>query len=169
MESARAWLSSRVTPQWVIHSLRSTIAAVGSLLVARLLRLPEAYWAVLTTIVVMQSTLGAALKPSWQRFVGDALGAVSGALVATYFGTSTIVFTIGIFVLGLVCALLGLDRSAYRFAGLTLTIVLLITRQETPWMVAFHRFAEVSVGILVGLVVSALWPERDMEAAAKSS
>jgi len=118
---------------------------------------------------VMQSSLGAALKPSWQRFVGTALGAVAAALIATYAGTSVIVFTIGIFVLGLVCALLGLDRSAYRFAGLTLAIVLLVTRPQAAWMVAFHRFAEVSTGIVVGLLISALWPERDMEAAAKSS
>jgi uncharacterized membrane protein YccC len=57
---------------WVIlvHSARTAVAAVVSVLVARLFRLPEVYWAPITTIVITQSSLGAALKVSWKRFVG---------------------------------------------------------------------------------------------------
>jgi len=28
------------------------------------------------------------------------------------------------------------------------------------WVIAAHRFAEVSIGIAVGLIVTALWPEK---------
>ncbi|HEX4002110.1 MAG TPA: hypothetical protein VHX36_05640 [Candidatus Acidoferrales bacterium] len=66
----------------------------------------------------------------------------------------------GVFVLGLICAVLNLDRAAYRFAGITLAIILLVARDRTPWVVAIHRFVEVSIGIAVGLVITALWPER---------
>ena len=52
----------------VVHSMRTAGAAVASLLVARMFRLPEAYWAPLTTLVITQSSLGAALTVSWQRF-----------------------------------------------------------------------------------------------------
>ena len=48
----------------VMHSLRTAIAGVASLLVARLFRLPEAYWAPITTMVITQSSLGAALTVS---------------------------------------------------------------------------------------------------------
>ena len=68
------------------HAARTTVAAVASLLVARGCGLPEAYWAVITTIVVMQSTLGASLLISTRRLAGTALGAAMGALLATYFG-----------------------------------------------------------------------------------
>jgi uncharacterized membrane protein YccC len=68
----------------VLHSLRTAVAAVGSLLIARFCRLPEPYWATVTTIVVMQSTLGAAWTVSKQRFVGTALGAAMGALLTAY-------------------------------------------------------------------------------------
>lgn len=155
--------------EWLAHSVRTTIAAIASLYIARLAGLPEAYWATITTLVVTQSTLGTALGPSWQRFVGTALGAVTGALAATYFGSSTMAFALGIFVLGLGCAVLRLDRSAYRFAGTTLTIVMLVSRERTPWVGALHRFIEVSIGIGVGLMVSAAWPEREPSAAAKSA
>jgi len=152
-------ISLRVTRQDVIHAARTTVAALASLLVARLFKLPEAYWATVTTLVVMQSTLGAAFTISWQRFVGSAIGAAAGALLATYFGSNTAMFAVGIFIMGIVCAALRLDRAAYRFAGITLAIVMLIAHSSPGWIVAVHRFIEVSLGIAVGLALTALWPE----------
>src|ERR1700687_5180965 len=72
-------------PSSVVHAARTTVAAVVSYLIARLFHLPEAYWATISTMIVMQSTMGAALPISVQRFAGTAIGAVSGAVVASYF------------------------------------------------------------------------------------
>jgi uncharacterized membrane protein YccC len=154
------WLASPSQRQWLEHSARTTVAAVVSLAVARFFRLPEAYWAAITTLVVMHSTLGATWAVSGQRFIGTALGAAAGALLAGYFPPGVMVFAAGVFVLGLLCAALGLERSAYRFAGITLAIVMLVARAEPAWMIAFHRFIEVSIGIAVGLALAAAWPER---------
>jgi len=82
----------RIRDQGLEHPARTTVAAMASLVVASACRLPEAYWAPVTTIVVMQSTLGAALKVSGQRFAGTALGAAAGALLAMYFPPTAIVF-----------------------------------------------------------------------------
>jgi uncharacterized membrane protein YccC len=70
------WLRTDQTE--VLHSTRTAVAAVVSLLIARFCRLPESYWAAVTTIVIMQSTLGAAWTVSKQRFAGTGLGAVMG-------------------------------------------------------------------------------------------
>jgi len=131
-----------------------------SVLVARLFRLPEAYWAPITTLVITQSSLGAALTVSWQRFVGTALGAVVGAIAASYFEPHVLVFAFSVFFLGLLCALLRSDQAAYRFGGITLAIVMLVPRSGPPWQIAFHRFAEVSIGIGVALALTVVWPER---------
>ena len=48
---------------------------MASLEVARLLRLPEAYWAPDSTLMITQSSLGTALSVSGERFVGTVLGA----------------------------------------------------------------------------------------------
>ena len=145
----------------VVHSARTAVAALASVLVARLFRLPEAYWAPITTLVITQSSLGAALTVSWQRLVGTALGAVVGAMVASLFGPSLLVFGASIFVLGLLCAITRSDRSAYRFAGVTLAVVLLIPRTNPAWPIAVHRFAEVSIGIAVALILAVVWPEGE--------
>lgn len=146
---------------WAIlsHSIRTAIAAMASLLIARLFRLPEAYWAPITTLVITQSSLGTALAVSSQRFVGTILGAVVGAVAAAYFGQHVLVFGICVLIVGFLCAVLHSDRSAYRFAGVTLGIVLLIPRTNPPWQIALHRFAEVSIGLGVALLLTMVWPE----------
>jgi uncharacterized membrane protein YgaE (UPF0421/DUF939 family) len=143
-----------------VHSARTAVAAVASLMLARLLRLPETYWAPLTTLVITQSSLNAALTDSWQRFVGTALGAVVGAIVASHFGPHMLVFGSCVFILGLLRALTHSDLTAYRFGGVTLVIVLLVPRTGPAWQIAFHRFAEVSIGIGVALLLAVVWPER---------
>jgi uncharacterized membrane protein YgaE (UPF0421/DUF939 family) len=153
----RAWAKWPVAA----HAARTAVAALASLLVARLFRLPEAYWAPITTLVITQSSLGAALAVSWQRFVGTALGAVVGAIAATYFGAQALAFTASVFILGLLCALVRSDQSAYRFGGVTLNIVMMVPRTGPAWQTAFHRFAEVSIGIGVALILTVVRPERE--------
>jgi uncharacterized membrane protein YgaE (UPF0421/DUF939 family) len=169
MAGSSASIPLKLTREDVIHVVRTTIAAIISLLVARLFKLPEAYWATVTTLVVMQSTFGAAFTVSWHRLVGSAIGAAAGALLATYFGSNAAMFAVGIFVMGIVCAILRLDRVAYRFAGVTLAIVMLIARSSPAWIVAIHRFIEVSVGIAVALAITAIWPEAQPASSAPAS
>jgi len=131
-----------------------------SLGVARLFGLPEAYWAAIATLVVMQSTLDATLLISVERIAATALGALAGALLATWFTQNPFVFAAAVFVLGLLCAAFRMEKSAYRYASITLAIILLIPRSNAAWIIALHRFFEVSVGIVVALAFAALWPER---------
>ena len=160
--------SKRWRPAWprtarteALHSVRTAIAAVLSLLIGRLCKLPESYWAAIATLIVMQSTLGAALTISKQRMAGTALGAAMGALFATYAGQNVIVFGVGIFLSGVICALLHMERNAYRYAGITLAIVMLVARAQPAWVIAVHRFIEISLGISVGLLITAVWPETE--------
>jgi uncharacterized membrane protein YccC len=142
------------------HSVRTAFAATLSLAVAGLFELPEAYWAAIATLVVMQSTLQATLQISVERIAATALGALAGALLATYFTANFLVFATVVFVLGLLCAAFRMGKSAYRYAGITFAIIVLIPRSNPGWIVALHRFFEVSVGIVVALLLAALWPEH---------
>jgi len=148
-----------VNPLSVEHSARTAVAGVASYLVARTFGLPEAYWAAIATLVVMQSTLGATWPISAQRFAGTALGATIGALAGTWFPGNIFVFGLCVLGLGILFTPFRLERSAYRYASITLAIIMLVPG-HSGWVVALHRFFEVSVGIAVGLAISALWPER---------
>jgi uncharacterized membrane protein YccC len=159
----RAIARGTAKPKWwpvLVHSSRTAIAAVASVLVARLFRLPETYWAAITTLVITQSSLGAAVAVSGERFMGTALGAAVGAIAASQFEPGMLVFGAGVFILGILSAALHSDRSAYRLAGVTLTIVLLVPRTGTASRVALHRFSEVCIGIAVALILTVVWPEK---------
>ena len=111
-----------------VHSLRTAIAALLSLAAARLFRLPEAYWAPIMTLVITQSSLGTALSISAERFMGTVIGAAVGAVVDTFFAAHLIVFGATVLILGFLCAAAHSNRNAYRFAGVTAAIILLVPR-----------------------------------------
>jgi uncharacterized membrane protein YccC len=142
------------------HAFRTTVAATISILLGRLVGLPEAYWAAIATVVVMQSPLGATVPLAVERIVASALGASLGPIEATYFGANLLVFALAMLLLGLISFMLRLEKVGYSYACITLVIIVLIPRAETPWIAAAHRFAEVSLGILVALAVVAVWREE---------
>lgn len=153
-----------LTKQSAVHAARSAVATTASLLVARLCTMPEPYWACITTMIVMQSTLGASWKVSKGRIIGTAIGAIFGAVMATWLKTDAVVFGLAIFALGLICAAVRLEGNAYRFAGIAVAIVTLTSHSTVPpYVIAFQRFAEVSIGIVTALILSALWTEPSDE------
>src|SRR5260370_15517808 len=89
-----------------MHSARTAVAAMVSLLIANLFRLPEASWPAISTLVITQSSLGAALTVSWQRFVGTLLGAIGAEWWPAFSGLKW-------------RCLVRSDHSAYRFGGIT--------------------------------------------------
>jgi uncharacterized membrane protein YccC len=153
-------LVARQNPTTLLYATRTAVAALASLLISRQFRLPESYWAAVSTLVVVQSTRDAALSIAVQRFAGTALGAFSGALLGQYFQRNGLVFAVGILALGALCTALRLERGAHRYASIALAIVMLVARVDSPWVIAIHRFFEVSLGIAVGLIVTWFWPER---------
>jgi fusaric acid resistance family protein len=72
------FIVARDNPPSLVLAARTAVAAVVSYLIARLFRLPEAYWAPISTVIGMGSTLGAALPVSVQHFAGTAIGAGVG-------------------------------------------------------------------------------------------
>ena len=147
---------SRLDRSSIVDWVRTTVAALASLLLARLLKMPEYYWAPISAIVIIQSTIPPHML-GWQRFVGTAMGAALGAALATFFPPSALIYGVGILLCGVFAWVLRVS-GAYRFAAITLSIILLIPRTRAPWLIGWHRFLEVSLGIAVALVVTTVWP-----------
>ncbi|MBE9153784.1 aromatic acid exporter family protein [Cyanobium sp. LEGE 06113] len=153
-----SWIAAATMRAWALHAARTTVAATLALGLASLARLPDAYWAPITTLIVMQSSLGAAWAVSKDRLIGTVLGSFFGALLASSIAPASLAFAIGVFVVGLLCGVLKLNLAAYRFGGVTLAVVVLVTSGQPTWLVGLHRLLEVSLGIVVGLATTALWP-----------
>ena len=143
-----------------LNVARMTLATVVSVMAARACGLPEQFWAVVTTVVVMQSSLGAAWEVSLQRVIGTVIGGATGAIWITWFPQNVAVLALGMLLMGAICALLRQSQSAYRFAGITLVIIAMPSYANPSWIIPLHRFLEVCIGIVVGMGILALWRPR---------
>jgi uncharacterized membrane protein YccC len=156
----KLWTWKRENLPSLSHAFRTALAVTISILLGRLVGLPEAYWAAIATVVVMQSPLGDTVPLAIERIVASALGASIGAIESTCFGANLFVFALATLLLGLISFVLRLEKVGYSYACITLTIIVMIPRAETPWIAAAHRFAEVSLGILVALAVVGVWRQE---------
>lgn len=158
---------SAATRGVIIQSVRTAIAGVASLYAARLCRLPEDYWASITALIVMQSNVGATLSASWTRLAGTAVGAIVGAVFIVMWGANTMAFACAVAIAFYLCSILKLGESQ-RLSTVTVAILMLIGRTSSVWIIALHRFLEVSIGILVAMLISfVLWPSRARESLRK--
>lgn len=142
-----------------LHTVRTTLAAVGALLVARACGAPESYWAVVTTVVVMQSATGAAWDTSWHRLAGAFVGGLVAAVLVMQSWPDLFTLAAGMLCLGPICTVLRLGNSGYRFAGVTLAVIVLVHRVDPVWTIALHRVMETAIGIMVAMAVMAVWRE----------
>lgn len=152
------WLAAH--PSEFRLGLRILIAGMAAFFVTDvLLGLPQSYWAVLTAVIVMQASLGGALKASIDRVVGTIAGALWGVIVALTVphGGSWLLATALTLALAPL-ALLVAFKPAYRIAPATAIIVLLGSSGQAagPIVPALHRVLEIGIGSLVGLAVALL-------------
>jgi uncharacterized membrane protein YccC len=155
-----ARLVNPVTPDHLKQAVKTGLAAGLCLYATRLFKLPQGYWGAISAIIVMQSNFATTLRASWARLAGTAIGATTGALFVAFWGGHLLAFGFAVAVAILVCESLGLPES-YRLAGATVAIVMLVNRVGSPWVIAFDRFLEVGLGVVIALLVMVLvWPAR---------
>lgn len=150
-----------MTADRLLRAVKIGIAGVVALYAADLLKLPQAYWAAISAFVVIGTDVRTTFQASWGRLIGTAIGAVAGAVFVLLCGSHLWSFGLAATLTALLCAVLSLDQS-YRLACVTVAIVMLIHSAESPWRVGLYRFLEVSLGIVVALLVSALPPQSSV-------
>ncbi|HXC29953.1 MAG TPA: FUSC family protein [Stellaceae bacterium] len=154
LQQADSWLRQHRVELGL--SLRMTVAGLLSFAIAHLFHLPQGYWAVLTAVIVTQSSLGGSLKAIFDRFVSTLVGAAWGAAV-TYAVPHPDVASAGLAVgVALIpLTLLVAFRPSYRVAPVTAVIVLLGSPMVRGVVdTALDRVFEIGVGSAVALAVA---------------
>ncbi|MGD0721422.1 MAG: FUSC family protein [Roseiarcus sp.] len=142
----------------LLHAVRILAACAlaygGSLLIG----LAEGYWALITAVVVTQPALGDTLALARDRLVGTLIGAVVGLgiLEAAPFAPSPVLFWIGLAPLALLTAI----RPNLRLCCITLAIVVLLPPSGAPYVRPLQRIAEILLGTLASVAVTAALPKR---------
>ena len=138
-----------------------TIAAVLAFVAAWAFALPEGYWAVISAIVVMQSSLGGTLGASLDRLMATVAGAMVGAACVSLRGRTplpeVLVMTLAVGPTALLAAL----RPSFRLAPITAVIVLVGAPPGAGLLTAFHRVVEIALGCVIGALTAHLvLPDR---------
>src|SRR5215472_4682984 len=162
------WIIAKENPPSIAYVCLAAIAGLVSYLIAALFRLPEAYWAPMSTLIVMQLTFSAALPVAVQYVAGTAAGAAVGAATDAYVHGSVWAFAAAFVFIGFLCVVLRVERSSFRYASITLMMVMLVPRSTSARLVALHRFFEVSIGIAVGLALFAVWQRAALRLSVKT-
>jgi uncharacterized membrane protein YccC len=142
----------------IVQAAKIGLAGVVSILAAKLLKLPQGYWAAISAFIVMGSDVGTTMAASRDRLIGTAIGAVLGAVFATFWGVHLLSFGVAVAATALICESLGLGKN-YRLACVTVAIIMLINTAVAPWKASTYRFLEVALGIIVALLITALPPK----------
>jgi uncharacterized membrane protein YgaE (UPF0421/DUF939 family) len=152
---------NNVTLAHLKHAGKTGLAATLAFYLSQFLKLPEGYWAAISAIIVMYSDVSRTMKASGQRVLATAIGASVGAAFAALFGQRMWAFGVAVTITVLLCGLLNFVEAA-RLASVAVAIVMLASHPGRPWTAALHRFLEVSFGIVIAVLVSALiWPSRN--------
>jgi uncharacterized membrane protein YccC len=136
-------------------TLQMTIAGLAAFAVAHLLGLGQVYWAVLTTVIVIQASVGGSLKASLDRFFGTIGGAVWGVAVSVAVPHATVpMMGLALAITLIPLAIVVAFWPRYRVAPVTATIVLLAT-PGTSGVIgsALERVLEIGLGSIVALAV----------------
>jgi uncharacterized membrane protein YccC len=138
-------------------AVRITVAAVGAFAIATALHLMLPLWAVLTSLIVTQVSVGRSLKTTRDYMFGTIGGALYGGAIAVLIPHSGEGGLLALLVLAVApLAFIASINPSLNTATVTAVIVLLVPAMShaNPMDSAIDRVSEVAVGALTGLVVS---------------
>ncbi|MBR0860568.1 putative membrane protein YccC [Bradyrhizobium diazoefficiens] len=140
-------------------AIRVTVAAVAAYAIATALHLLLPLWAVLTSLIVTQMSVGRSLKATRDYVLGTIGGAIYGGAIAILIPYSTEAGLLGLLVLAVApLAFVAAINPSLNAATVTAIIVLLVPtmHHSDPMTSAIDRVSEVGVGAITGLLVSFL-------------
>ncbi|MGW5849787.1 FUSC family protein [Streptomyces sp. NPDC055254] len=143
------------------NAVRISLALAAARAVAGLASLPHGFWAMLATLTLTRTTLGATRAGIRQALAGTLIGALCTAGVLALVGTDTEVYAVVLLPLMLLTFTLGPVKGVGWSQALFAVVVALVFAQLAPatWRIAEVRLLDVLVGSAVGAVFGLLaWP-----------
>ena len=156
------------------HTARVMAAVLAAYVVYAVFDLPQGYWAVFTTLIVMQASIGGTVGASVDRMYGTVLGAVVGGGAAALrtlspFGMTPTGLGVAVVVSAGITAYVAMLRPNMKVAPVTAAIMLLSSAGRLgPLHAAAYRVVEIGLGSVIGVAATLLiFPARSREVVAE--
>jgi len=148
----------------LILAVRVTVSAISALALAQWMHLRLPLWAVLTSLIVTQMSLGRSIKVATDYLMGTFAGVAYGGALAILIPHNSEWSLLAVLALAIApLAFIAAFKANFNVLPITAIIVLLVPSMQhvSPIASAMDRVLEVTVGGMVGFVVSFLvFPSR---------
>ena len=117
-------------------------------------------WALISGVVVLQSTWRSTLSSAWLRALGTLIGAIVSAVYLSLLPFNPFAMGACIFAAVLVCHAAGIPDPA-RLAAITVALIMVVSSIDStvsPITNAALRFIESCLGIAMAVVAVEVWP-----------
>ncbi len=156
-------LLARIAPLFKVrrndvrHAIRVSAACGATFAFMRLLNIPGGQWAVFTTVIIMQGTVGSTLNQAVERLIGTMVGAIAGSVAVYAQERSGADAALVLVILVALVAFMAASRPALRAAPVTAVIMLVAHPVGmTPAAAAVFRIGEIFLGGIVGVAATLL-------------
>ena len=156
----------KISSLYLLHGAKTALACLTAYIVTHFFNLEFGYWAVISTVIVMQVYVADSMDMCLYRLSGTMIGAAMGAGLILMVPQTPVWIGGALFIATGLCAFLTRYRTRYRMAAITATIIIM-TGAASHDIVRFalFRVAEISIGIICAFVVSVLvFPRRRADA-----
>ncbi len=147
------------------QALKTALACVISIMLTYFLDLKEAYWAGITTLIMMQPNVAASIRKGWMRAGGACCGCFLAVVLTGLFLQLHLTYTLVFFSLSVMGFYLGVTaRNGYFWSYFIMNGVLIsmvgMTQPDITVYITVHRGVAITIGVLVSLVLNvALFPD----------
>jgi uncharacterized membrane protein YccC len=139
------------------HAVRVAAACAATFAIMRILNIPGGQWAVFTTVIVMQTSIGGTIAQAVERLIGTMVGAVAGAAAVYAQEVSGADQVLVLSILVAFVAFVAGSRPTLRAAPLTAVIMLVAHPAELePAIAALYRVGEILLGGVTGVAATLL-------------
>ena len=156
------------------HTLRVMAAVLTAYVIYAAFDLPQGYWAVFTTLIVMQASIGGTVGASVDRMYGTVLGAAVGGGAAALrtlspFGMSATGLGAALVTACGITAYVAMLRPNMKVAPVTAAIMLLSSAGRLgPLHAAAYRVVEIGLGSVIGVAATlVIFPARSRQVVAE--
>ena len=152
----------KISPVHVLHGFKTAFAAVLAYVITSFFHLELGYWAVISTVIVMQIYVADSVALCLYRFSGTILGALIGILVILVIPVTPLFIGIALFLTIGFCSFLTCFQPRFRMAAITVVILIMTgVHAENIILFGLSRVFEIFIGILSAFLVSVLiFPRR---------
>lgn len=152
-------ISKYIDTERIIHSVKTAIACILGYLLITLTGLHGGQWVIISIIVVMcaQIYVGSVLQKAYLRFLGTFIGCLLAAITIASFGNTHLIIALTVGFSSLIFSYIATGQESFAYAGTlgAVTTAIIMLGQSSPTvLIAFERFLDISIGILIASLVS---------------